>query len=184
MDSEVESALPLMVMELSDFQKEHLKHCTHTKQCAAPLVCEGNVCRIPPSLLGRVEETTPKLNFTTGSGNHTIYLEVVSDDYTTQRGMMMRRAFHSDWGMLFIFPDEARHAFWMHNTYIPLDMVFIRADGTVSNTHENAEALNDIPRYPSKDKIKYVIELPAGSVAKYQINESSKFDISAFNTTK
>lgn len=87
----------------------------------------------------------------------------------------MRRAFHPDWGMLFVYPNEARRGFWMHNTYIPLDMVFIRRDGSVSNTHENAQALNDEPRYTSTDRVKYVLELPAGSVKKYGINTKTQF---------
>ena len=71
----------------------------------------------------------------------------------------------------------------MHNTYIPLDMVFIRDDGSVSNIHENAEALNDIPRYFSSDKVKYVLELPAGSVQNHHIDKTTKFDVSSYHVS-
>ena len=182
-ESEVASALPLMVIDQSDFRNDYLRKCNHTSQCNVPLVCMDEICKIPPSILGKSDEKTPKLNFKTTDGDKFIYIEVVADDYTTQLGMMKRRTCHEEWGMLFVFPSESRHAFWMHNTYIPLDMVFIRADGTVSNIHQNAEALNDIPRYPSTDKVKYVLELPAGSVQKHHIDVSTKFEVSAFQVS-
>ena len=182
-ESEVASALPLMVIDQSEFQNDYMKKCVHTSQCQAPLVCMNKTCIIPPSILGKTDENTPKLFYQNAEDRQFIYIEIVSDDYTTQRGMMMRRACHPEWGMLFVFPSEAKHAFWMHNTYIPLDMVFIRVDGSVSNIHENAEALNDIPRYPSTDKVKYVLELPAGSVQKHQISLSTKFDVSQFHVS-
>ena len=183
-ESELAAALPLMVINEADFQRDYLKKCASSSQCQAPLVCKKKTCVIPPSLLGKQTQDAPVLKFSTSEGEKQIYIEIASDDYSTQRGMMMRRACHQDWGMLFVFPNESRHAFWMHNTYIPLDMVFIRADGTVSNIHENAEALNDVPRYPSTDKIKYVLELPAGSVKTHQITTSSKFEVSGYQVTQ
>ena len=173
-----------MVIDQSEFQNDYMKNCVHTSQCLAPLVCTNKICKIPPSILGKTDENTPKLTFKNAEGEEQfVYIEIVADDYTTQRGMMMRRSCHPEWGMLFVFPAEAKHAFWMHNTYIPLDMVFIRADGSVSNIHENAEALNDIPRYPSTDKVKYVLELPAGSVQKHHMNSSTRFDVSQYHVT-
>ena len=97
-----------------------------------------------------------------------------------QRGMMMRKACQPDWGMLFVYPSEGMRSFWMHNTYIALDMVFIRRDGSVSNVIENAEPLNDIPRYESTDRVQYVLELPAGTAAKYRIKPGSRFDMASF----
>lgn len=174
-DADIAAALPLMVIDQTTFEREHLKYCTHTRECTAPLACIEQKCSIPPSLLGRPNEKTNQLKFQTESAEHQIWIEIMDDDYTMQRGMMMRRAFHPDWGMLFVYPNEAKRSFWMHNTYIPLDMVFIRSDGTVSNTRENAEPLNDQPRYTSTDRVKYVLELPAGSVKKYGINTKTKF---------
>ena len=175
MDADITAAMPLMVIAPDTFTQDHLKPCTHTQMCTAPLACIDQFCQIPPSLLGRHTDQTPKLIFKTETAEHQIWIEIMNDDYTMQRGMMMRKAFHPDWGMLFVYPNEAKRSFWMHNTYIPLDMVFIRRDGTVSNTRENAEPLNDQPRYTSTDRVKYVLELPAGSVKKFGINTKTTF---------
>ena len=110
-ESEVTSALPLMVIEQSDFQRDYLKPCKHTSQCSAPLICKDKVCKIPPSIIGKSDENTKTLKYTTSEGEKSIYIEVVSDNYTTQRGMMMRRICHPEWGMLFVFPSATRHAF-------------------------------------------------------------------------
>lgn len=174
--------LPQMVIEPQDFNHDIGKICKKTHECTAPLVCDGQ-CIVPPSITGRVDEKTPRISFTTPSGKHEVLLEVVDEDYTMQRGLMMRKQCLPGWGMLFIYSGQAKRAFWMHNTYIPLDMVFFRADGSVSNVVENAEPLNDGPRYMSTDKVKYVLELPAGKVAEYGIVSGSTFDVAAFKKT-
>ena len=172
--------LHLMVIDSQNYTNDLTKVCAHTSECTAPLICVNSRCEVPPSIVNRVESDTPTLKFKNGDTETTLYIEVVDDNYTTQRGMMMRRTCAPNWGMLFVFPSESNHSFWMHNTYIPLDIVFIRADGTVANAHENAEPLNDGPRYPSVGKVRYVLELPAGSVQTYHITTDTKFDISPY----
>jgi uncharacterized membrane protein (UPF0127 family) len=172
--------LRLMVIEPQNLKKDFYKICKHMSQCTAPLICKNQKCQIPPSLINQIDETTPILKFKNDDTEQSFYIEVVNDNYTTQRGMMMRRAFADKWGMLFVFPEDYRHAFWMHNTYIPLDMVFIRSDGTVANTHKNAEPLNDGPRYASIGEVRFVLELPAGSVQKYEITTSTVFDMTPY----
>ena len=170
--------LPLMVIDRSSFEQDFHKICSHTRECTAPLACFGGKCIIPPAMTGKVEETTPELKFTTESGSGAVRVEIENDEYTMARGMMMRKYSKPGWGMLFAYKDEAKRAFWMHETYIALDIIFIRADGSVSNVAANAEALNDIPRYLSTDRVKYVLELPAGDARKYGIVSGSQFDLS------
>ncbi len=172
--------LRLMVIEPSDYANSIFKSCTHTSQCTSPLVCINMTCQVPPSLIDQHDDNTPTLTFRNKDAQTSLYVEIVDDNYTTQRGMMMRKTFADKWGMLFVFPNESRHAFWMHNCYIPLDMVFIRADGSVDNAIQNAEPLNDVPRYPSNGKVKFVLELPAGSIQKYHITSDTKFDVSPY----
>ena len=170
--------LSMMVIEPSSFERDYQRACSHSRECTAPLACFGGQCIVPPAITGKVIETTPELKFTTKTGQGSVYVEVENDEYLMARGMMMRKYCQPGWGMLFAYPDEAKRAFWMHNTYIALDMVFIRADGSVSNVVANAEPLNDVPRYLSTDRVKYVLELPAGDAAKYGIVSGSHFDFS------
>ena len=86
---------------------------------------------------------------------------MADDDDEHTRGLMFRKVLKPDFGMVFIFPDEAKRAFWMRNTLIPLDMLFVRADGTIDSIVENAEPLTLTPR-PSAGPAKYVVELNGG----------------------
>ena len=174
---EITLAFSSLVMERSAFDRDYLKPCQHTRECTAPLACFEGSCQIPPSIVGRVTPETPTVRVTTDTGVHEIYLEIVDDDYTMQRGMMMRRTCLKNWGMLFVYPSEGYRSFWMHNTYLSLDMVFIRRDGSVSNVIANIEPLNDVPRYESTDRVRYVLELPAGNAAELGIRSGSKFDM-------
>ena len=171
--------LSLMVIDQASFDRDFQKSCTHTRECTAPLACFGGQCIIPPAMTGKIENTTPELKFTTKTGAGSVRVEIENDEYLMSRGMMMRKYCQPGWGMLFAYPDEAKRAFWMHNTYIALDMVFIRADGSVSNVVSNAEPLNDVPRYLSTDRVKYVLELPAGDAEKSGIVSGSQFDLTS-----
>ncbi|MGK9234896.1 DUF192 domain-containing protein [Inquilinus limosus] len=78
-----------------------------------------------------------------------------------QRGLMFRESMAPDAGMLFVFDREEPQAFWMKNTLIPLDMIFIRADGTIANIVEKAAPQTLDPR-SSDGPAKAVLELNGG----------------------
>lgn len=172
---DVDKALEQMVIERSAFDRHFQNYCSAMQDCQTPLVCADKKCDVPPSLLGTPTETTPTLTIVNGDSQQKLWLEICDDDYTRARGMMMRKSFVKGWGMLFAFQDDAKRSFWMANCYIPLDMVFIRKDGSVSNVIENAEPLNPQPRYQSTDRVRYVLELPVGSIQQYQITTATKF---------
>ena len=91
----------------------------------------------------------------------TVTVEVVDNNETRQRGLMYRKQLASEAGMLFIFEQEEHHTFWMHNTLIPLDLLFIKADWTVLGIVENAEPMTDSMRaVPGESQ--YVLEVNAG----------------------
>ncbi|MCX7959168.1 MAG: DUF192 domain-containing protein [Deltaproteobacteria bacterium] len=100
-------------------------------------------------------------------------VEVASTDEERQKGLMFRKSLPEDAGMLFIFRNDAMHSFWMKNTYIPLDMIFIGSDMNVAGVFRNAVPLSEesisIDR-PSR----YVLEINAGLSEKYGIDENSK----------
>ena len=153
-DAEAEAAFPHLVISRADFDANVGKPCKHTRECASPLVCAAGKCAVPPSITGREAPDTPRITVETASGKHTVLLEVVDDEYTMARGLMMRRICQPGWGMLFVYPNEDKRSFWMQNTFIALDMAFIRADGSVANVVRNAEPLNNVPRYESTDRVK------------------------------
>lgn len=95
-------------------------------------------------------------------------VEIAADDVTRGRGLMFRRQLDADAGMLFVFDAEEPLSFWMRNTYLPLDMIFITADLRVLGVVENAEPLTDNPR-EVEGLSKYVLEVNAGTARRYGI---------------
>jgi len=90
-----------------------------------------------------------------------VAVEVVDTPDARQRGLMYRKQLAPDAGMLFIFEQPEQHTFWMHNTLIPLDMIFIKADWTILGIVENATPLTDTARSVPGDS-QYVLEVNAG----------------------
>jgi len=83
--------------------------------------------------------TLPKVHLTAADGKeHTVVVEVVRSGKELERGLMYRRHLDADAGMLFIMGEEKVQTFWMKNTYIPLDMIFIQKDMVVAGVYENA----------------------------------------------
>ena len=88
-------------------------------------------------------------------------VELMFTDAHQERGLMYRRSLADDKGMLFGWNNPSVHTFWMHNTCIPLDMLFIDREGFIAGIVENAPSLNDDPR--SIDcPVSYVLEVNAG----------------------
>lgn len=90
-----------------------------------------------------------------------------------RRGLMFVRELPADVGMLFIYESDAIRSMWMKNTYIPLDMVFARADGTVINVVSNTvpQTLNS---HESTEPARFVLELNAGTARKLGIGKRSR----------
>ncbi len=95
-------------------------------------------------------------------GRHAVEVEVAANDPMRTRGLMWRRELPGGKGMLFIFPGpEEVRSFWMRNTLIPLDMLFIDGDGLVVGIVENAEPRTLGSRSVGRPS-KYVLEVPGG----------------------
>lgn len=99
--------------------------------------------------------------------------EVAVTPAETQRGLMFRRSLGANAGMLFLFDHEHQLTFWMHNTYIPLDMIFIRSDMTVLGVVENATPRTDDPREVPGDS-QYVLEVNAGFAREHHIGPGAR----------
>jgi len=84
--------------------------------------------------------------FVDAPGAPTIAVELARTPDHRQRGLMYRTVLDPGSGMLFSWADEQPRRFWMHNTCLPLDMLFIAADGTIAGILEQVPTLNDEPR--------------------------------------
>lgn len=84
-----------------------------------------------------------------------------------------------DQGMLFVFPEAARQDFWMRNTLIPLDIVFLDANGKLLNVRQG-KPLDEKTHLSSKGPAKYVLELKAGTAAKLDAKPGLIIDIPSF----
>ena len=104
----------------------------------------------------------------TKTGVHSFSVEVVDNDADRAKGLMHRRSLPEGTGMLFDFHREQDVSFWMQNTYIPLDMIFIRADGRIHRIAENTVPLS-LEQVPSRGPVRGVLEVIAGTSRKLGI---------------
>lgn len=118
----------------------------------------------------------------TGRGvRHSFSVEVMRDDESRSRGLMFRRSMPSEHGMLFDFQKVERVAMWMKNTYLPLDMLFIRPDGSIARVATNTEPLST-KVIPSGEPVLAVLELNAGTTAKLGIKAGDRVEHTMFGS--
>jgi uncharacterized protein len=118
-----------------------------------------------------------ELTFTDSLNNSKtkIDIQIANNDFDRELGLMFRKQMDENRGMLFIFPVEDRQSFWMHNTLIPLDMIFVNAAEKIVTIHRNTKTLSD-QSYPSTAPAKYVIEVNSGYCLRHNINEGDKIN--------
>ncbi|MEO6394835.1 MAG: DUF192 domain-containing protein [Devosia sp.] len=97
----------------------------------------------------------------TAKGDFGFTVEIADTNETRSKGLMFRQSLAADAGMLFDYHEEQQASFWMQNTFIPLDMVFIAADGTVKTIHVNARP-QDTTSIPSGVPVRFVLEIAGG----------------------
>ena len=111
-----------------------------------------------------------QLEIVTSKGRFLFRVDIADDPNERAQGLMCteelpedcRTELPKDYGMLFDFGDEQPRGFWMKNTYIPLDMIFIRSNGTVASIGKNAEPLNEQKIIRSGAAVQFVLEVEAG----------------------
>lgn len=110
---------------------------------------------------------------------HTFTVWVADDDAHRQLGLMHVKEMSDDAGMLFIYPKAQRIAMWMKNTILPLDMLFVAADGRITNVVENTtpQSLHTIE---SRGPVLGVIELKAGMAKQLHIQAGARVEHAAF----
>jgi hypothetical protein len=108
------------------------------------------------------------LEVATKSGVHVFSVELADNDAERAKGLMYRKELPEGQGMLFDFHREQDVSFWMQNTYISLDMIFIRGDGSILRIAENTEPLST-RLVPSGGPVRAVLEIIGGSARKLGI---------------
>lgn len=104
----------------------------------------------------------------TRQGVRAFKIEMATTDEQRERGLMFRESLASDHGMLFIFDTPQTVNFWMKNTLIPLDIVFIKGNGTISHIHRMAVP-HDESLISSGEPVKMVLEIAGGQADKQGI---------------
>lgn len=108
-----------------------------------------------------------------GGPGHAFDVEVASTDQEKALGLMFRTELKDSEGMLFPYAAPRKISMWMHNTYISLDMIFIREDGTIARIEERAEPLSDRV-ISSGSAVSAVLEIPGGAAARLGIRPGDK----------
>jgi uncharacterized protein len=108
------------------------------------------------------------LEIASKTGVHAFSVEIVDNDPDRAKGLMYRKELPEGRGMLFDFHRDQDVSFWMENTYISLDMIFIRGDGRILRIAENTEPLST-RMIPSGGPVRAVLEVIAGTARKLGI---------------
>lgn len=128
------------------------------------------------------EDTYPDIPFRTdgtlsfvrdGEVIQTIAIEVADTDSSRTRGLMQRPSLPVDSGMLFIFPDEQQRAFWMANTPLSLDIMYIRADSSILSIARYTTPFSGAS-IPSNGLAQFVLEVVAGYTDSVGITEGDR----------
>ena len=102
------------------------------------------------------------LRFVTATATHPITVEVARTEQERATGLMFRRSLPEDQGMIFLYPQDGPVSMWMRNTYISLDMFFVRADGAIHRIEKHTEPFSE-RTISSEGPVRAVVEMIAGS---------------------
>jgi uncharacterized protein len=136
------------------------------------------LCAFAPSR-ARAASVQP-LEIVTKKGVQVFSVEMATTEQEKETGLMYRKELADGKGMLFDFAPEQEVSMWMKNTYISLDMIFIRADGRILRIAENTEPLST-KIIPSRGLAKGVLEVIAGTAKKYGIEPGDRIGHPLFN---
>lgn len=104
-------------------------------------------------------------------------IEIADDEYKTQTGLMYRSSMAPNHGMLFIFPREERRSFYMKNTEIPLDIIYLNSKKEITSIQKDAKAFDETS-LPSEVPSQYVLEVNAGLSDVWNLEEGDKIKFS------
>jgi uncharacterized protein len=119
------------------------------------------------------------IEIVSSNGVHTFDVRLATNDAERERGLMFVKSLPEGQGMLFDFKRDQPVSFWMHNTYIALDMFFIAGDGRIMHIAENAKPMSD-DLIPSQYPVRAVLEVIGGTAEKLGIKTGDRVSGSIF----
>ena len=143
------------------------------------LALTASICMFTGNNGARAASIQP-LEIVTKTGVHVFSVEMATTEEEKTTGLMYRKELPEGKGMLFDFAPEQEVSMWMKNTYISLDMIFIRADGRILRIAENTEPMST-KIIPSRGLAKGVLEVIAGTAQKYGIAPGDRIAHPLFN---
>jgi uncharacterized membrane protein (UPF0127 family) len=144
---------------------------TSTVTTTAPVVDNGPIFKKEGvlSFIGKEKGDTIK----------TINIEIAETDEERAKGLMDRKSMTDEQGMLFIFAQAEEQSFWMKNTYISLDIIYVGTEQEIVSIQKYATPLSE-ESLPSFKKAKYVVETNAGFADKYKVKYGDKIAFTKF----
>jgi uncharacterized membrane protein (UPF0127 family) len=135
--------------------------------------CSQRSAPPPPAAPAPVAQSGPRVIF---PDNFTVQVEIAADDPTREQGLMYRDRMADDRGMIFLFAQDGVYPFWMKNTLIPLDMIWIDSmRKVVSVQHDVPPCKADpCPSYPPTGAARYVLETAAGVANKHGVRAGAR----------
>jgi uncharacterized protein len=159
----------------------------HPSRCGGPMSKFKFVAGVLALALasGAAGDAQPQLPLTTividaDHGQVTFRAEVAGDVASQERGLMFRTKLAPNAGMLFDFHKSDYQTFWMKNTILPLDMIFIRNDGTISSIAPSAVPYSETP-IPSTEPVRAVLEINGGRAAQLGIEPDQRVHNAVFD---
>lgn len=127
---------------------------------------------------GRVLEYTAEVSFIRSEGDtiSTVKVAVADNNRTRSEGLMNVMNLPENAGMLFIFENEQPRSFWMANTPLPLDIIFVNSEMTIVRIHRNTQPYSQ-ESIQSEQPAKYVVEVNAGYTLEHDIREGMKIAV-------
>lgn len=157
-----------------DDDEPHRVACDVDGDCESYYRCMDGYCTEPPAMTGQRDESTPKAEILDGDESlATFYLELAVTQDEQATGLMYRPEMLPDWGMLFIYDDDQHLSFWMKNTLIELDMIFVDSSGEVVGVVERAEPETTTQRSVGRPA-RYVLEVNGGLAEEYGIEAGTR----------
>ena len=151
---------------------------TPTAAEAPPIPPVASLTACPKDPDGIPKSQSAEVTFPEAPGTPKVDVELATTEKEITRGLMYRRSMPEEHGMLFHLEERREHTFWMHNTCMPLDMLFIDEDGTVVGIVESATPLTDSSRTVGCPSV-LVLEVNAGWCRRHGVKAGQKLGIPA-----